>query len=109
MQWIINTSMNQEHSLAYSPTRIIGEGELDDLYIKTCSLVCLLSNKILSPTSIVITLIQNKEMRDIVCEISDISYYEFVQKMSQNYDIVNRSKKIIYALNKNDRSRKRGL
>jgi len=101
--------MNQDHSLAYSPTRIIGEGELDDLYVKTCSLVCLLSNKILSPTSVVITLIQTPEIRNIVCNVLDISYFEFVQKMSQNYDIVNRSKKIIYALNKNDPTRKRGL
>jgi hypothetical protein len=101
--------MNQKHSIAFSPTQIIGNSELDDLYIKTCSLVCLLSNKILSPTSIIITLIENKEIRDIVCKTMDISYFEFVQRMSQNYDIVNRSKKIIYALNKNDRSRKRGL
>lgn len=101
--------MSSEHTAAYSPSQIIGETELDDLYIKTCSLVCLLSNKILSPTSVVITLIQNNEIRDIVCKTMDISYYEFIQKMSQNYDIVNRSKKIIYALNKNDRSRKRSL
>lgn len=101
--------MNQKHSIAFSPTQIIGNSELDDLYIKTCSLVCLLSNKILSPTSIIITLIENKEIRDIVCKTMDISYFEFIQRMSQNYDIVNRSKKIIYALNKNDRSRKRGL
>lgn len=101
--------MNQKHSIAFSPSQIIGNSELDDLYIKTCSLVCLLSNKILSPTSIIITLIENKEIRDIVCKTMDISYFEFIQRMSQNYDIVNRSKKIIYALNKNDRSRKRGL
>jgi hypothetical protein len=101
--------MDQKHTIAYSPSQIIGENELDDLYIKTCSLVCLLSNKILSPTSVVITLIENKEIRDIICKTIDINYFEFVQKMSQNYDIVNRSKKIIYALNKNDRLRKRGL
>lgn len=101
--------MNYSHSLSHSPTQIIGEHELNDLYIKTCSLVCLLCNKILSPTAVIIVLIENKEIRDIVCKTMDISYFDFVQKMSQNYDIVNRSKKIIYALNKNDRSRKRNL
>ena len=45
-----------------------------------------------------------------MCDIMDITYYDFVRKMSYNYDIVNRSKKILYALNQsNDRKRKTDL
>jgi hypothetical protein len=94
--------MEFEHNAESS--EFIGENEIDDFFIKTCSLISLLSNKTLSPTSIIITMIQNPEMRQLVCEITDMSYFEFVKKMSYNYDIVNRSKKILYALNKaNDR------
>lgn len=76
-----------------------GENEIDDYFIQACSLICLLSNKTLSPTSIIITLIQNPEIRQLICNITDMTYFEFVKKMSYNYDIVNRSKKILYALN----------
>jgi|GEM_PF-1398764 hypothetical protein len=102
--------MEFETKKDYESTEFLGENEIDEHYIKSCSLICLLSNKNLSPTSIIISFIQNQELRKIMCDIMDITYYDFVRKMSYNYDIVNRSKKILYALNQsNDRKRKTDL
>ena len=74
-------------------THLINQ-ELEDLINKFGSLVTIVTNKPISCVTFFINIQKHPELREILEEMSETSWYSIVEYMAYRYPALNKSKKI---------------
>lgn len=77
-----------------SVDNIISERELDEFINKCGSLVSLALNKSISSVTLFSQLMEDEELKDVLLDINDYSWYDMVIRMTYRYPILHKSKKI---------------
>lgn len=73
---------------------IINQDELAEIVNKFGSLLTILSNKPISCVTFFLILQKNKDLKRVLLEMADVSWYELVVYLAHRYPVLNKSKKI---------------
>lgn len=73
---------------------IINNEELTEIINKFGSLLTILSNKPISCVTFFLIIQKNKELKKVLLELTDISWYDLVAYLAHRYPVLNKSKKI---------------
>jgi hypothetical protein len=85
--------LTYDHSVP-SPNDIINEQELDTIVNKFGSFLSIIVNKPISCVTVFTMLRKDTQVRDVLLEISDHSWYSVVEYMGHRWPVLNKSKKI---------------
>ena len=75
-------------------SEIIFDTELEDLVNKFGSLLTMMTNKPISCVTFFLLLQKNNDLKDVLVELSDTSWYDIVEYLAYRYPVLNKSKKI---------------
>lgn len=77
-----------------SAREIVGRKELDEIINQFGSLISILTNKPISCVSLFVLITSNEDLKDVILDISDVSWYSLVEHLAFRYPLLNKSKKI---------------
>lgn len=73
---------------------IINQDELTETINQFGSLLTILSNKPISCVTFFLLIQKNKDLKRVLFEMTDVSWYELVAYLAHRYPVLNKSKKI---------------
>lgn len=93
--------MDTQLEIEYGDSRDILEAhEFYDIVQSFATWLCLTQNKIISPVTLYIHLISNKQLQAEFCKSCEITFYEATQKLCFMFPVIGKSKKIINHIKK---------
>lgn len=73
---------------------IINQDELTETINQFGSLLTILTNKPISCVTFFLIIQKNKDLKRVLLEMTDVSWYELVAYLAHRYPVLNKSKKI---------------